>query len=51
MIAIGIGAQVLQGKGGPYRATSGSHLPVENVGVRAREEAREALGDVVAVDD
>ncbi|KAI0744344.1 hypothetical protein C8Q80DRAFT_1107728 [Daedaleopsis nitida] len=51
VLAVGIRAQVLPGKGGPYGATSSSGFAVEEVGVRAREEAREAAGDVAAVEE
>ncbi|KAI0746172.1 hypothetical protein C8Q76DRAFT_706217 [Earliella scabrosa] len=49
VLAVGIGAQVLPGKGGPYGASAPEVLEdIQGVQVRGREEARDALQDVEA---
>ena len=50
VLAVGVGAQVLPGKGETYGGASAPELldhDTENMQARAAEEAREAVGDVV----
>ncbi|RPD53257.1 hypothetical protein L227DRAFT_568091 [Lentinus tigrinus ALCF2SS1-6] len=53
VLAVGIGAQVLPGRGGPYGASAPEVLEdgTEGVKVRATEEARDAVGDVAGAEE
>ncbi|RPD68312.1 hypothetical protein L226DRAFT_617578 [Lentinus tigrinus ALCF2SS1-7] len=53
VLAVGIGAQVLPGRGGPYGASAPEVLEdgMEGVKVRATEEAREAVEDVAGAEE
>ncbi|RPD68333.1 hypothetical protein L226DRAFT_617588 [Lentinus tigrinus ALCF2SS1-7] len=53
VLAVGIGAQVLPGRGGPYGASAPEVLEdgMEGVKVRATEEARDAVGDVAGAEE